>query len=822
MLRNYLSVMLRGARRQMVFTGINLVGLSIGLTCCILIGLYIQDELLYDAWHSKGDRIYRVIMETRSGDQLTFNERTSAKLTAKLGLVLKTEYPEIEDVVRLHRWAQWVSVGDGEASQLRVCHTDANALELLDFPLIHGDVSSALVEDGMVVLTERMAVRLFGTRDVIGQSVTIKGHEYTITGLLRDLPRQSSIQFDVLYRTRNTSVWKWTSWDSGVRKEVETFVLLKEGAHLAKLSGAFPSWDTERFGEKAGLNVWYRLQPLRRIHLHSGEDFGITAESHGGEPLVHGDIQSLYLFGILGLLILSIAAVNFVNLTTARSTVRSREVALRRTVGAIRGQLVGQFLGESVVLSSGALVLALVFLHISLPIVSGFLDRELSVGGFWQLVVITATTVMIGVIAGCYPAFVLSRVMPVTVLRGAYSASRGSALRRVLVFAQFATAIVLMAVTWGVHSQQAFMRGRSTGFDTEQILELPIFDLAGDNDRVNGWRFVNAYNDVKDAFLAHPNILRATSSRGPMGEWAALVRLKHDRQDPWFADLIGVDEDFVPFYGLDLKMGRNFTRFYAQTTNTRRRDEGLAEEFIVNEAAVAALGWEDPLGMRLAWNVGGDFFPGGLRRGHVIGVVGDFHVKSLHEEIAPLVLVAELKNTQKLYLKIRPDGIPETLAFGEEVWKRYMPNRPFTFSFLDERLDRLYESETKLSQLFSVFAGLSVIVACLGLFGLSVLDAGRRTREIGIRKVLGATVQSVVALIGRDFVKLVLAAYLVACPIAWFTLGAWLEAFPYRIDLEPGTFIALGFVATLIALGTVGWQTVRAAMADPAQVLRTE
>ena len=278
----------------------------------------------------------------------------------------------------------------------------------------------------------------------------------------------------------------------------------------------------------------------------------------------------------------------------------------------------------------------------------------------------------------------------------------------------------------------------------------------------------------------------------------------------------------MPFYGIELVTGRNFTQSYAQTTNTRRRDEGLAEEFILNEAAVKALGWDDPIGMRLAWNVGGDFFPDGLRRGVVIGVVQDFHVKSLLEEIAPLVLVAELGNTQKLYLKILPDGLAETLASAKEVWQRYMPNRPFTFTFLDERLDRLYAAETNLSRLFSVFAGLSVVVACLGLFGLSVLDTGRRTREIGIRKVLGATVQSIVALIGRDFVKLVVAAYFVACPIAWFALDAWLRSFPYRIDLEPGAFVGLGFVTTLIALTTVGWQTVRAAMADPAKVLRTE
>ena len=331
---------------------------------------------------------------------------------------------------------------------------------------------------------------------------------------------------------------KWVGWDRGVQKQAETFILVKPGADPPKLSGVFPTVLSERFGKKEAVHTRYHLQPLKRIHLYSGKDFGIAAEEHGGEPLVHGDIESLYLFGILGLVILAIACVNFVNLTTARATIRAREVALRRTVGAVRGQLVRQFLGESVALALGSFVLAVVFVYLALPSAHGFLGRNLTIGGYGQLAAMLIVTLVVGLLAGCYPAFVLSGIRPVDGLKEIHSAARGSGLRRALVFAHFAAAIVLMAATWGVYSQQAFLRGRHPGFNTEQIMELPIFGLSDGNSQVNAWRLKNVYNNVKDAFVAHPNVLRATSSRGPMGEWAALERFKHDLQDPWFADLM--------------------------------------------------------------------------------------------------------------------------------------------------------------------------------------------------------------------------------------------------------------------------------------------
>ena len=828
MLKNYLKIMLRNLINHRFYSALNIIGLAIGLACCILIGLYIDYELGFDQHQRNRDQIYRVIRETKTVDQAAFSERTLGGLVEVLNQDI---YPEISEALRIHRWQRTIIADNKRIYKQAFCLTDENVLQVFDFPLIQGDPETVLSEPGSVLITQRLAHKLFGTENPIGKTILIeeddKDYAHHVTGVLKNMPEQTAIRFDILSATKNGR-WeeKWMAWKPRGGRPVESYILLKEGYDANQLEGKLSDLIPKYMGEAVANNIQYHLQPLNRIHLYSNHDYGIKIENRGtpetSKP--HGDIQNVYLFSLLAIFILVIACVNFINLTTARAIGRRREVGLRKVVGANRLQLITQFLGESIFFACMALILALVLVELALPTFNSFFDRAitLNVNTTQLLLSLFGLIFIVGILAGSYPAFVLSTFRPVSMLRGKSATNVSTRLRKSLVVGQFALAILLMVVTWGVYSQQKFLRNKNLGFDREQIIEVPIFEAANSNQMINPTLFKSQYNAIKQAFTTHPNILKATTTRGPVGEGATVETFHPEGKSTYSMDVIIVDEDFLDFYGIKCVSGRNFTRSYAETTNPQRLREKLDEQFILNETAVEQLGWTNPIGKRFAWKVGGTFYPDGLRSGTVVGVVKDFHYKPLDEKIGRLVLVAEFHEARLLYLEVKSKDLSQTLAFVQKVWERYIPNRPFTFSFLDENLDRIYKNERKLSYIFGFFSTLGILIACLGLLGLATLSAQYRTKEIGIRKVLGASVSNIVMLLSSDFAKLVALANLLAWPIGYYALWQWLQNYAYRIDLGFEFFMLSGILAFLIAMITVSFQTMKAARSNPVDALRNE
>lgn len=828
MLKNYIKIMLRNFLKHRFYSALNIIGLAVGLACCILIGLFLYYELGYDRHHKNRDQIYRIFRETTTVEHTEFSERTPGGLVETLQ---QGVYPEIAHAVRLHRWSRNIKVGNQTLYDQSYCLTDQNILQVFDFPFIQGDPKTALLQPGAVLITQRLSKKLFGTTNPIGKTILLeesdKDYAHVITGVLKDIPQPTTLQFDILSATKNGR-WqeKWAAWKPKGGHPVESYILLKKGYEAHLLENKLSNLVLQYLGETAAKNNNYHLQPLNRIHLYSNSDYGIKAENKGtpetSKP--HSDIQNVYVFLFLAIFILTIACVNFVNLTTARAMGRQKEVGLRKVVGANRQQLIKQFLGESLLLSFVALSIALILVYLALPYFNTFFDSAITFQAITVPFILGLLTLIsvVGIVSGIYPAFVLSAFQPISALKNTSSTNTSNRFRNSLVIGQFAIATFLIITTWGVYNQQTFLRHKNLGFDRNHIIEIPIFGAANSNQKIGVSHFKQQYHTIKQAFTSHSNILSATSSRGLVGQWSTLETFEAETKDTYSMEMIGVDEDFLDFYNIEQISGRNFSQVHARTDNTQKRDQQLEEQFILNETAVKKLGWTNPIGKRFIWNYGGTFFPNGLRPGKIIGVVKDFHFKPLHQKIAPLVLVTDLKNFEQLYLKIKPENVSETLAFAQTVWKNHIPNRPFQFSFLDENLDQIYQSEQRLSQLFSVFSTLSILIACLGLLGLTTLSIQYRTKEIGIRKVLGASVSNIVILLSSDFAKLILFANLLAWPIAYYALWHWLQDYPYHISLGFGLFTLSGTLTCIIAIITVGFQTFKAASTNPVDTLRSE
>lgn len=817
MFKNYLIVAIRNLFRHKIYTAITILSLAVSMACCILVMLYVDRELGYNLNHKNGERLYRIIRETQTGGQSTFSERTSGGLKS----VLQNDYPEVEQAVRMIFRNGWVQYGDN-AFQHTFCLADKNILDVFDFPLVQGDPISVFQESQAVLITQELAHKLFGSEDPIGKIIKVEegimGYDYKVAGILKDIPEKSLLKFDILSTTVEVT-WPeiWVNWMPTGYRHVQNYVLLKEESDADQFEAKLADIILHRMGKTVYANNRYHLQPLNRIYLYSNRDYGIKNSQYG-------DIQTLYLFGLISGFILLIGCANFINMTTARVSGRAREVGMRKVVGAHRRQLIGQFLGESILLSCLALIVALGIVQLTLAEFNTFVSRQIvfHLANIPIALSILGFTFFVAMLAGCYPAFISSAFQPVAVLRGASrSGPKSIWLRKGLVTGQFAISIFLIIATFVVYNQRMFLRDKNLGFNREEIVELPIFSMA-DNTSSGGWELKENYNQVKGAFLQHFNVLKATTSRYGLGRYASLMAFQTEDENEWSMHLIGVDEDFLDFYGIELVSGKNFTRLHAETTNTERRDQNLEEQFILNETAIKQLGWTDPIGKRFIWHVGGTFFPNGYRSGTVIGVAKDFHYQPLHKKIGPLVLVTELRGLQRLSLKINTSNLPETLASLETLWKQFLPNRPFTFSFLDDKLDQLYRAETKLGQLFSIFALLAVFIACLGLFGLATFLGQQRIKEIGIRKVLGASVPSIVSLFSKEFARLVILASLFAWPVSYYVMDRWLQNFAYRINIEIWIFIVVGILTLIIALATVSYQALKAAIANPVDALRNE
>jgi putative ABC transport system permease protein len=793
MIKNYLRVAFRNLWRHKGFSLLNIVGLTIGMTAFFLVFLYVCFELSYDSFHGKADRIYRIVSDVQTPTGLQhFN---NPPLPSTIGM--KEQLPEIEMTTRISLGDNWMVIRDRDVFETDdVAMSDPNFFRVFDFPLIKGDPKTALSGARNVVLSESTAKKFFGNTDPMGKVLIMTRDKFpcTVTGVMKDIPENSHFKASMII-----SVATFERMDSSFNQQWDnyawsTYALLKPGASAASLQAKFPAYLDKFGGEairKSRMIPTLLLEPLRYIYLYSTRD-----------DAKNGHIGNVYIFSIIGAFIVLIAGINFVNLTTARSVERAKEVGIRKVVGAGKAMLAGQFIGESIILCMIAYVLAVGLSALMLPLFNQLAGKEISTGIFSQpryLAILLGIAVLIGVFAGLYPALVLSSFRPVAVLKGKFSTgTKGIVLRKGLVVVQFTIAIGLMIATLVVYFQLNYMRSQDLGFSKDQKL---VMDTRDDSAKLA----------FKQALASIPGVQSTTMSNFSPGMmfFPQQGQLENNRGEMQSINILPllVDYDYLSQMHMPIVAGRDFSRvFGTDSTNAT----------IVNETAVRQLGYTLPsqaIGKRFdQWN----------KTGTIIGVVKDFHIRSLQEPIQPTTMMAGPKNCDLICATIDGHRTPETLAAVEAKWKQSLPSRPFSYFFLDEFFNRQYRSEDHFGRLFLNFAILAIFISCLGLMGLAAYSTVQRTKEIGVRKVVGASVGNIVYLLSRDFLQLVGWAFLVAAPLSWFFVNGWLRGFAYRIGSYWWIFVLAGIMALVIALATVSFQAIKAALVNPVRSLRSE
>jgi len=793
MLKNYFKIAFRSLWRHKGFTILNIVGLAIGMAAFFLIFQYVRFEYSYDDFITKRDRVYRLATDIKSASGIQSNWTSSMPMAINL----KREYPEIEDVVRLSGQSTLLKRGDVFFQEKRTIFADSALFNIFDFPLVEGDPATALREPFSVVLSVSTAKKYFGSTDPIGQALFFSdsGYNAKVTGVMKDLPENSTIKADLFVsmttmkrfqRNANTD----TLWG---RQNTTSYLLLKPGASAAALESQFKSFIDRHMA--ATLKSSHQEEALSLEKLKD-----TYWSSRGG--WVSGSKINVYVFSLIGLFILLIACINFVNLTTARSAERAREVGIRKVIGAVRFQLMRQFLSESVLLCLIALVFASALAEALLPSFNLIAGKTVSTGVFsrpGELLDLMGIALIIGLLAGIYPALVLSGFRPIESLKGRFSSgTRGLLLRRGLVVFQFTISIFLIIGTAVVFLQLDYMRSRDLGFDKQQEL------------------VIDEHNDVhKLAFRQEvaklPNVQSVALSGSVPGEgdYTANTSLENSRGEmkPTIVDLTYVDFGYLEQYKMKLLAGRFFDPHMATDT---------MEAMIVNEKAVEFLGYSRPeqaLGRRFEqWG----------KKGVIIGVIGNYNFEGLQQEIRPLTICINLDDCNYLSAKVSTRDLPATIAAIRKAWEGIAPDKEFDYFFMNEQFDRQYRTEVKFGRLFVNFAVLAIFISCLGLLGLASYSTVQRTKEVGVRRVLGASVAGIVRLLSVEFLALVGIAFLVATPVAWYLMRKWMENFAYKVGLGWWIFIGAGVLAMVIAFATISYQAIRAAMANPVLSLRSE
>ncbi len=806
MFRNYLKIAWRNLRKQRGITVINIVGLAVGLACCLLIMLYVLDELGYDRYNTKADRIYRL------NTDITFNgpNRQMAVSPDPLGPTLKRDYPQVEQYVRLHQVGTRLvgRAGRTQASALRednITFADSTLFDVFTMPLLAGDPKRALAEPNTVVITESAAKRHFGNQNPIGQTLLIgKTKPYKVTGLMRDLPTNTHLHAD-FFLTMLNDEYEWGNW---LALNHYTYIVLRPGTDPAvfarNLDAVIEKYVSPQAVQVIGVTMaqfrqsgnryQFGMMPLTDIHLHAKLEL---------EAAPGGDVQYVYIFSAVALFILLIACINFMNLATARASMRAKEVGVRKVLGSERQQLIGQFMTESVLLTALAMLLALGIVGLALPLFNTVAAKMLQ----WQsllspgwLVALVLVPLVVGVLAGSYPALFLSAFQPVIVLKGRVTSSfRGVGLRSGLVVFQFMASVLLIIGTLVVYQQLTYIQTKNLGFDRNRV--LTIYSDGGkavETFQQEVLRMPGVVGGTVSSFLPIPSN-RSDNLLFPEGE---TDQKKGVSMQTWT-----VDHDYIKTLAMQIMQGRDFSRSFGTDSS------GI----ILNEAAVKLFGFKNPIGRRV------DFFQGPYPRKTfvVLGVVRDFNYESLRQNVGAVAFFLGHDNGAASF-RLSNTNLPALLSKMETKWKQLMPGQPFTYKFMDDSFDQVYRAEQRIGTIALTFAVLAIFIACLGLFGLAAFTAEQRTKEIGVRKVLGASVSSIVTLLSKDFLKLVLIAIVIASPIAWWAMNRWLQDFAYKIDIEWWVFALAGLLAVGIALLTVSFQSVKAALMNPVKSLRSE
>ena len=807
MLKNYFKVAIRNLWRSKGFSFINIFGLAIGITVCLLLMLFVIDELSYDKFNKKADRIYRVDGDIKFGG----THFILAVAPDPMGPTLKKDYPQVEQYVRFRdRGGFRVKKGNENLQENKVIHVDSTLFDVFTLPMISGDPATALVDPKSVVITEKIAKKYFNSTDVVGKVLVINDtNNYKITAVIKNVPAQSHFNFDFFVSMSSIDESRQNNWLSN---NFNTYILLKKDIDPAVFVNQMEAMVNKNVGEQAQkyLNISladfkkqgnfdnYSLMPLTKIHLHSDKV---------GEMGANGNLQYVYIFSAIGIFILLIACINFMNLSTAHSSNRSKEVGVRKVLGSVKKNLITQFLTESILISFIALVFAVAFAALLLPYFNRLAGKEIELGLFskgWLIPSLLLLVLIVGLLAGSYPAFYLSSFQPVSVLKGKLATGFKSGwFRNSLVVFQFAISIILIIGTVVIYNQLQFIRSKNLGFDREHVLVIKNTYSLGDQAK-----------SFKNELLNIPGIQQVTMTGYlPTGDYrndsplfpdATLDQKKAVSMQNWY-----VDENYIPTLQMQMVKGRNFSSEMLTDSSA----------IIINESAAKLLNFDDPLNKTLYYIT--SLKEKSLKEYHIIGVLKDFNFNSLHQMVSPLALFySEEKGS--LAMRIKTTNISSLIAQVENKWKRMVPGQPFNYSFMDDDFNKIYNNEQRVGKIAMTFSILAILIACLGLFGLVTYAAEQRIKEIGIRKVLGASVPNIVGMLSKDFLKLVIIAAVIAFPVAWWGMNKWLQDFAYRIHISWWIFIAAALVALLIALVTISFKAIRAAVANPVKNLRTE
>ncbi len=810
MLRNYLITSIRNLWKYRFYSFINTVGLAVGLTCFIFILLYVQDELSFDRFHEKADQIYRIDFEGYAFDQ----ELNFATVGAQVGPIIREEYPEIEEVCRFReRGTYTVAYENQSFNESSWVFADSTFFEVFTFNLLKGDPEKVLDEPNTIVITEPMAKKYFGAEDPIGKSLRADNRFlYRVTGVMEEMPSNSHFDFDFIASLSSLQESQNPSWLSN---NFQTYVVLKEGASPETVNAKFvdllPAYigpEVEQFMGKTyddilseGNFIEYNLFPLTKIHLYSDKQVQLGTS---------GDIRYVYIFSFIGIFILLLACINFINLATARSATRSREVGMRKVVGARRPQLIMQFLSESLLITLFSLAIGGVLVFFLLPHFNDLSGKVLTIGEVFTpklFALMFGLVVFVGLAAGSYPAFHLSAFKPLEAIRslGFKRTRQKISLRSVLVVFQFAITIALIVGTIIISNQLQYMQNKKLGYEKDQILILNNFYTLGNN-----------CQPFKEEILKNPSVVNATISGtlptpSSSNNSAVFLGRNPDPDKTHVLRLFTVDHDYIPTLSMEMVNGRAFSRDYPSDSS------GI----ILNESAVALFGLEDPLGKEISTFTGGTPDNPQITTTRVIGVVKNFHYESLRSTIGPLAMFLG-QNRGKLSIKISTDNVPGFIGDLNKQWNTMGPGQPFDYTFMEEDFAAVYEAESRIGNIFSVFTILAILIACLGLFGLATFTAEQRTKEMGIRKVIGASGSRIFYILTLEVVKWVLIANVIALPLAYYFMNKWLQGFAYPVGLSWMTFVGALLIGLIIAIITVSYQAMRVSTINPAKALKHE
>lgn len=783
MFKNYLKIALRNILKKKGLSFLNIAGLAAGIVCCILLLLWVWDELSYDKFHEHADELYRVV-SCKQKEVEHYGAVTPPILAGRL----KNEFPEVINSSRLSTSGKLLfSYKDKSFYESRGILADQSFFEIFSFPFIKGNPTMAFTELRSIVISEDLALKYFGSEDPIGKIITLnKRADYKVTGVIKNVPYNSHLQFDYVRSFRLFSEFgrNLNSWTDN---SFYTYVQLQKKTSPSEVNKKLK----EIMYKEDPQHYLYWLQPLTRIHLSSKYAFDLEG---------HGNIIYIYIFSAAALFILLIACINFMNLTTAKSGSRAMEVGMRKVVGACKSDIIKQFYLECFLLSLVSLLLALLLVYLLLPVFNILSGKDLYFNPFADLRVISGLigiVLLTGSVSGGYPALLLSSFQPIKVIKGTLKAGvKGSLFRKILVVTQFSLTIILIIGTLTIHNQLTHIKNKNLGYNKEHLLYIP---LRGD--------LAKAYESLKNKLLNHTNIISMTTTSDfltHIGSGTSTAKWEGKKADVHVQmQLTWVDYDYLKTFNMQMAQGRFFSKEYSSDKSA----------FILNESAVKAMQMNSPLDKR---------FSAFKKDGTIIGVIKDFHYKSLHNEIEPLILTLAPSRFGLICVRIKNSKIHATLMYLENIWKRYVPGFPFEYAFLDDRLDALYTAEQRIGTVFNYFTFLAIFIACLGLFGLSSYTAERRTKEIVMRKILGASVTGIVSLLCRDYVKMVMMANIIAWPVAYFLMNNWLQNFASRTNTGIDIFIFSGVLVLIITLLTVSVQSFKAAAVNPVESLKYE